>query len=313
MSWVRLIAHAVLIGLAAGLVADIVRRGWRSTGRLDPVPLAAALVVPAVAAWASPTDGLGALIVGSALLPLAGFGGAVLAAVLADPTEAGVRTAARSPAHGALAALPAVLVLAAADGVLGLISPDGPRSFGPDSGGVSLRGQIVVTWLALLAAVGAVAAVALSSWLLRRGPLARAWRTWRADPELLALSGVESRRLLAVIGALGAAAGAVVGLAGASAATEAPASAWPFGVVVAAVLVAIGLGERVEALPSFEAATTRQRLGPAVVGMAVGIGVAVVDRQRPGWGLAAVAVAALVVAWFRAWVTRRRSLTGVVW
>lgn len=313
MSWVRLIAHALFLGLSAGLVADVVRRGWRSTGRLDLVPLAAALVVPAVAAWASPTDGLGALIVGLAVVPLAGFGGAVLAALLADPTEAGVRTAARSPAHGAIAAVPAILVLAAADGVLAKVSPDGPRAFGPDSGGVSLRGQVVVTWLALLAAVGAVAAVALTSWLVRRGPLARAWRMWRADPELVALAGVESRRVLAAIGALGAAAGAVVGLAGASAATEAPDSAWPFGVVVAAVLVAIGLGERVEALPSFEPATGRQRLAPAVVGMAVGVGLAVVDRQRPGWGLAVVAVAALALAWGRAWVTRRRSLTGVVW
>src|SRR5690606_26307361 len=116
----------------------------------------------------------------------------------------------------------AVLVLVAADAAARLLSPDGPRPFGAGDAGPRLRGELLATWPAMIAAVLAVAGVAAGASLLRRGPLARAWRAWRAAPDRLALSGIESRRVQAVIGAVGAAAGGVAGLAVASAAGRAP-------------------------------------------------------------------------------------------
>ncbi|MPY93085.1 MAG: hypothetical protein GEV08_08470 [Acidimicrobiia bacterium] len=307
MSWPQLLVRAALEGLAVGLAATVVRQAWRSTGRLDLVPVAAAVVVAVVAAAGSPDDGFGALALGAALLPAAGLAGAVLAAWVAGPDAPGAFAAARSPAQGAVAVLPTILVLVGADAGARLMSPDGPRAFGASPEGPRLRGDVLVSWVALVAAVGAIVVVGAAAWLLRRGPLARSWRAWRADPQLLVLSGIEPRRVLAIIGALGAAAGAATGLAAASASGTAPEHAWRLGLAVAIVLVAIGVRAPMGiSRPS-------ARWAPVLAGIALGAGSAALERGAEGWATPAACAAALALAWGRAWRFRRRTLAGVVW
>lgn len=307
MSWPQLVVRAAFEGLAIGLLAAVVRRSWRATGRLDLAPVAAAVLVPVVAASTGPSDGVEALVAGLALLPAAGLVGAVLAAWVTEAEAPGVPQAARSPAQGAYAVLPAFLVLAGADAAARLRSGGVAQPFGAADGGPRLRGDVLISWAGLLSSVAAVAVVAAAAWLLGRGPLARAWRAGRAGPDLLALSGVEGRRVLAVIGAIAAVAGGAVGLAGASAAGSAPDGAWNVGLATAIVVVAVGLGARAVA------ATWPARLAPLAAGALLGVAAAAVDRRREGWGVPAVSAMALVLAWGRAWRFRRRALTGVVW
>jgi branched-subunit amino acid ABC-type transport system permease component len=309
MSWSQLIVRSALEGLAVGLAAAVVRRAWQATGRLDLTPVAAASLVTIVAARQSDTDGFAALALGAALLSAAGLAGAVLAALA---TEADVRGGRRAggPSHGAAALLPGFLVLAGADAAARLLSPDGPWPFGQGPSGdpgPRFRGDVLVTWSGLVAVVGALVVVGVAGWLLRRGALARAWRAWRADPDLLALSGVESRRVLGVIGAISAVAGGAAGLAAAAVATTAPADAWSFGFAVALVLVAVGTGDR--QLAGRRSASP----APLLAGVVLGTGAAVLERQAAGWGLPLVSALALTLAWARAWRFRRRTITGMVW
>lgn len=305
MSWPQLVASAILEGLAVGLVAAVVRRAWQATGRLDLTPVATAALVAVVAARGS-DDGFGALALGVALLPVAGLAGAVLAAWVTEAEVPGVPRAASSPAQGAAAVLPAFLVLAGADAAARLVADEGAAPFGAGEEGLRLRGEVLVTWTALAAAVVALVVVAGAASVLGRGPLARAWRAGRAAPDLLALSGLEPRRVLAVIGAICATAGAAAGLAAAAAAAAAPAGALELGLATAVVLVAVGLR-------GGEAPSWRWRVAPLLAGAALGTAAAVIDRRAAGWGIPAVSVAALALGWGRAWRFRRRTITGVVW
>jgi branched-chain amino acid transport system permease protein len=264
VSWLQTLVAGLVAGAAIGLVGVAVQLAYRHGRRLDLVPLVTASAVALGAASGGATGQLGRLINGSVLVPLAALAGALVHVAVVDrPHHA-------APAVGRVL----VPVAVAVAGQAALTAWVGGRVFTAvrRASGVHLRGVLLVTWTEVGAACLAILAVAVVAVAADRGRTGLRLRAVEAEPELLALSGVDPARLGARLAARAAGAGGLGGLLLAS-----------IGPVPAPGLGDVGLR-------SAEALVVGGVRHPAAVllgGVVIEATRALAERAAPGWGPAA--------------------------